>query len=855
MEDGDILQRLQSLRLWQVEQINTTNGDSFAGQLSEEQMQVMQSLVMDPNWIPDDDDENFDDEIRSVSGESADDEFFNNIEKKINTIRSANGVDEQQGTMETATNNKMRGKHNLDETPVHGTQNINFSGTPLKNLEEFNMNDDELGQDENGEPKRPAAKRPFLRKGEGLTTRFKVPPDAFNLKNLPKYKYANRNSMSLEQKLPNKEKTKDRRSSTGPRLETANRSMRCNSSRRLTLEKETEKKKPLARSKTAPCVSSLVNGTKKELSSRDSLKRGPTINTSSNHPKGAWASAFDQSDEPAPRSPGQYKVEDVSYRDMRRSELDELQSFECHERRLSNENYKATASSMRQNAIDESFEEIPDSDGGNSDDEAARPYNHVKFSSHVDGIEPLETDTDTVMSERVDMSAFNDFSKTSTPHDKMDFAKFRAKLLSGEVDTNLSLSASQLQEESVREDEEESVVDETLTQQKSALLKRNELLQTHLKRLENEIQTYQRENALLIKMKQEHEIQKNALEREREDMEAKLQDERVRMEVYFHDERMKIKEKQDQLERRMKEAQKPNRKERDEVIRLNDKISHLEAELKAKEVKHGSAQARLRTQVRTLEKQLHEQKLEYDVMKRENKRLEGENVRLRRENNSKMLLEINKNIAKLAHTAPTTPTTDTHAPVKREIINRSAKSTVVAKVVSHFPEKTASKILSKSLPSDKHTRGSCTESEIENGFDDDEEDHFNNNVTHTASSYFKSSHAKHRTSPVQNLRKSSSSSGVQSNNNNFVSPVGLSNNTSNDPRREILNADGSKDIYYPNGNLKKISADGMVIRMLYFNKDIKETNIHDGTIKYYYAANNSWETSYNDGKTVLEFAE
>lgn len=448
MENENILERLQNLRLWQMNQMSV-DGDSFAGQLSEEQMQIMQALVNDPNaWIPDDYNE---EEIGSVSGESEDDDFLNNIEKKINAIRSNTsvmGVDEYDETMETAQTNKMPGRHNLDETPVHGAKNINFSDTPLKNFENFNMGGDVLGQEgdsESGESKRAVAKRPFLRRGEGLTTRFKVPPDAFNLKNLPKYKYANRNAMSLEQKLPNKEKTKDRRSSTGPRLETANRSMRCNSSRRLNLEhKENEKKKPLARSKTAPCVSTLVNGTKKELSTREpSLKRGPTINTSSNHPKGAWATAFEQANEAPPRSPAQHKVTDVSYQDMRRSEMDELQSFECHERRLSNENYKATAASMKQNAIDESFEE-PENENGSDDDssdsnEPARPYNHVKFSSQVEGIVPLDTDTETVMSDRVDMSAFSDCGKTSTPQNKMDFAKFREKLLRGEIDTNLSL--------------------------------------------------------------------------------------------------------------------------------------------------------------------------------------------------------------------------------------------------------------------------------------------------------------------------------------------------------------------------------------------------------------------------------
>lgn len=78
-------------------------------------------------------------------------------------------------------------------------------------------------------------------------------------------------------------------------------------------------------------------------------------------------------------------------------------------------------------------------------------------------------------------------------------------------------------------------------------------------------------------------------------------------------------------------------------------------------------------------------------------------------------------------------------------------------------------------------------------------------------------------------------------------------NSSSDFKREITNADGSKDIWYPNGNLKKISADGMNLRMLYFNKDIKETNIREGTVKYYYAETNTWHTSYLDGLEILEF--
>ena len=37
--------------------------------------------------------------------------------------------------------------------------------------------------------------------------------------------------------------------------------------------------------------------------------------------------------------------------------------------------------------------------------------------------------------------------------------------------------------------------------------------------------------------------------------------------------------------------------------------------------------------------------------------------------------------------------------------------------------------------------------------------------------------------------------------------------------------------------------DGDPIRMLYFKNDIKETNIDDGTMKYYYVAHDTWQTT------------
>lgn len=45
-------------------------------------------------------------------------------------------------------------------------------------------------------------KRPYLKRGEGLTNRFKIAPDAFRLDNLPKYKFARRRSVTHVHQRP-----------------------------------------------------------------------------------------------------------------------------------------------------------------------------------------------------------------------------------------------------------------------------------------------------------------------------------------------------------------------------------------------------------------------------------------------------------------------------------------------------------------------------------------------------------------------------------------------------------------------------------------------------------------------------
>lgn len=69
--------------------------------------------------------------------------------------------------------------------------------TPLKIIKESKLEnnfEDDCGNNNK------ITKRTFLKRGEGLKSRFGVHPDAFKLDNLPKYKYASRVNLTLKKK-------------------------------------------------------------------------------------------------------------------------------------------------------------------------------------------------------------------------------------------------------------------------------------------------------------------------------------------------------------------------------------------------------------------------------------------------------------------------------------------------------------------------------------------------------------------------------------------------------------------------------------------------------------------------------
>uniref|UniRef100_A0A1B0BMZ9 Uncharacterized protein n=1 Tax=Glossina palpalis gambiensis TaxID=67801 RepID=A0A1B0BMZ9_9MUSC len=181
------------------------------------------------------------------------------------------------------------------------------------------------------------------------------------------------------------------------------------------------------------------------------------------------------------------------------------------------------------------------------------------------------------------------------------------------------------------------------------LQEKTDLIKLRLCELEREINTFKENNVQLMKIKEEHELEKNLQAQEHLKAMGRLKDEKVQVEIRLHEERMKLEEERRKLEQQSRsKTQAFMAKKRKEVEKLREQLIQIETRLKGKEHTHMAAQARLRSQMRNTErdqKKLHE---EIERLTKENKRLEGENLRISREQNNKLLQEINRNIARLA---------------------------------------------------------------------------------------------------------------------------------------------------------------------------------------------------------------
>lgn len=520
------------------------------------------------------------------------------------------------------------------------------------------------------------------------------------------------------------------------------------------------------------------------------------------------------------------------------------------------------------------------------------------------------------------------------------------------------------------------------------LITTSELLKERLCELEDEIETFKKENANLIKLREEVDLDRQKFYEEKKVYEQKLNEEKILSEYYLAEEKEKLMKQKQTYERYVREMRgRLNKKEKDEVTSLKKEIERLKEEVRIKDAKSTSTIARLRNQIKIMEKEKKDFSVEVEKLKKENRRIQHSNDITRRLTNMKYLAEINKKLTKMTcddKRSEVNIGTDSkyrsfeierqssskklQATVKKTIRPR-AKSVPNINVTSTYARYFSQRDSTSQIEDKKPTEVDCLdrhtsyneESDFEN---DDKISHCNNwehdNVTSDIDNNleklyietFKSASSKSslssinsctnqidklsrsddyflqrdnsnsrsvrvNKSPTQRLRTSKSpvlklngrpnspsscnshdstefvanlSGGSNNSNSRTKSPLSICNHSTHSQRSatvilnrrpsesitvispepstskisltrtnlnptEITKPDGSRELRFPNGNIKQISTDGKYSKFMYYNGDVKENFYNEGRIKYFYSETKTFHTTHADGLEVLEFPE
>lgn len=249
-----------------------------------------------------------------------------------------------------------------------------------------------------------------------------------------------------------------------------------------------------------------------------------------------------------------------------------------------------------------------------------------------------------------------------------------------------------------------------------------------------------------------------------------------------------------------KEGQsKTSKQQREELSNLRRDLADARETMKLKEAKNGMTQARLRNQIKQFEKENLNLKNEVEKLTREMAKLNARQKNTPRDN--KILMEINKNVTKLAQE-------------KKQEKNKLADA-------------------SKLETSDTND-GSLTDLSNFRDFSFV-------NVEKRYQDVFESN----RNCSLNDSKKSGK----------FKIFYVFKRKFDMTDKVERFLTDGSKEIKYNDGKIKIVSPDGNLITVKYVNGDQKRMSLIEGTVRYFYSEKNITQTTYPDGCETIEYPE
>ncbi|XP_063833086.1 centromere protein J [Ostrinia nubilalis] len=542
-----------------------------------------------------------------------------------------------------------------------------------------------------------------------------------------------------------------------------------------------------------------------------------------------------------------------------------------------------------------------------------------------------------------------------------------------------------------------------MVEMNSKLIATSELLKDRLRELEDEIETFRKENANLTKMREEIDVERQKFYEEKSMFEQKFHEEKIMSEYYLAEEKEKLTKQKQMYDKYVREMRgRLNKKDKDEVLNLRKEINDLKEEIRVKDAKSTSTIARLRNQIKLMEKEKKAADDEIEKLKKENRRIQHSNDMTRRMTNIKYLEQINKKLSNMtAKETRSEVTLDSNAKYKTFEIERQSRSrkvpsnnadkvmrtraksvpnlNVTSRYAKYFSQRDAGSDFERNrtvnieaLDKYDYTSDIDIENEILNDCGDsiqskensDPEDDNNleklymerfhsvspkssrSNISNPSTSYISisnnnpdtffisksnsnrdsrspsntvspfnnsneslsnrsksSSTLSHRSSDQRSPRdfnddicinrdtsKNLAATSRSSSKSQSKSPVSILTNrssvlkpetvihnenymgrlptVSSNPSSskssltktnlnpiEIKKPDGSRELRFPNGNMKFLSSDGKYSKFVYYNGDVKENFYTEGRIKYFYADTKTYHTTHADGLEVLEFID
>ncbi|XP_053351807.1 centromere protein J isoform X1 [Clarias gariepinus] len=351
---------------------------------------------------------------------------------------------------------------------------------------------------------------------------------------------------------------------------------------------------------------------------------------------------------------------------------------------------------------------------------------------------------------------------------------------------------------------------------------RSTLLRERLVELETEIERFKKENAVLNRLKQDNQELQDKLRKDRAEFEKNMADELAKWEELKREEGRKLQREKKLVEKHAAAARaRPDKQERDEIQSLKQQLKTLQEDLRKREARWTNTHRRLRQQMDTLSAEngtLRDQvrtleKLRLNTWKKESE-CEKERTRSCGSSNS-------TNIKTTKSKSPSSS-----SPPENSKKMESLQAQNPTKIPAMFSSTTYPTDLQKEpcpVAGPHHISDSLVVSEAK--IQDPQL------IENTTLSVLKIDSSRDIT------RKSE---------------LEEEEITHTDGKIEKTLPDGGRLTVFPNGTRKEVSADGLSVRVTFFNGDIKQI-LPDQRVIYYYAEAQTTHTTYPDGMEVLQF--